>query len=115
MNDPSSRTQALRQRQAAAEAAHAAGLGVLVDRRHRAVARSGAAADTLLIAGPLARGTFGELMGLPQVSRDAELVAAEILARLDPVWTAGSGGWSTRAGPRAPERSFTDARPAASG
>ncbi len=90
------------------------GLGVLVDRRHRAVARSGAAADTLLIAGPLARGTFGELMGLPQVSRDAELVAAEVLARLDPVWSAGSGGWSTRKGPRAPERSFTDAQRAAS-
>ena len=59
------------------------GLGVLVDRRHRAVARSGTVTDTLLIAGPLARGTFGELMGLPQVSRDAEVVAAEILERLN--------------------------------
>lgn len=59
------------------------GLGLLVDRQHRAVSRSGTAADTLLIAGPLARGTFGELMGLPQVSCDAEVVAAEILERLN--------------------------------
>ena len=56
------------------------GLGLAVDERHRALGASGLPAPNLLVAGPLARGTFGELMGLPQVTRSAEEVAAEVLA-----------------------------------
>lgn len=90
------------------------GLGVLVDRRHRAVARSGTVSDTLLVAGPLARGTFGELMGLPQVSYDADLVAAEVLGTLGAARSTDTPGRSARAGTEGNQRTFTDALSAAS-
>ena len=56
------------------------GLGLLVDAEHRALRPDGSVVPGLFIAGPLARGTFGELMGLPQVTVHAELVA-DILGR----------------------------------
>ncbi len=54
------------------------GLGILNDADARAVTTAGDRLDTLLIAGPLARGTVGELMGLPQVTEHAVLVAGEV-------------------------------------
>ncbi|TPL84229.1 FAD/NAD(P)-binding protein [Mesorhizobium sp. B2-3-12] len=61
------------------------GLGIETSLESRAVGRDGRASAGLFVAGPLARGTFGELMGLPEVARHAELVAAEVAKLLDAV------------------------------
>jgi uncharacterized NAD(P)/FAD-binding protein YdhS len=67
--------------QAGALQADPACLGILVDDHGRAIRTDGAAWPNLFVAGPLARGTFGELMGLPQVNTQPRAVAAQ-LARL---------------------------------
>lgn len=56
------------------------GLGVLVDHLARVIGADGKATPNLFVAGPLARGTFGELMGLPQVSTQPERLANYVAA-----------------------------------
>lgn len=58
------------------------GLGIACDRRAVATGRDSQPVDGLYIVGPLARGTFGELMGLPQVTEHAVFVADRIAERL---------------------------------
>lgn len=50
-------------------------LGIETDRHGRAVGAYGNADPRILVAGPLARATFGELMGLPEVAIHAVRVA----------------------------------------
>ena len=56
------------------------GLGIAVDDQGRALTVAGCALDTLRVVGPPARGTWGELMGLPQVSQQPRDVAAHVAA-----------------------------------
>jgi uncharacterized NAD(P)/FAD-binding protein YdhS len=58
------------------------GLGVQTDFSARAIDASGKPQRRLFVSGPLARAAFGELMGLPQVSEHAALVAEEIRKEL---------------------------------
>ncbi|MFP1908744.1 FAD/NAD(P)-binding protein [Lonsdalea quercina] len=55
------------------------GLGILVNERSETLDILGQPNPRLLVVGPAARGRFGELMGLPQVSQHAESVARHLM------------------------------------
>jgi uncharacterized NAD(P)/FAD-binding protein YdhS len=59
------------------------GLGIEVDRYARVIGGDGAPSCNLFVAGPLARGYFGELMGLPQVSLQPERLAIHLSELLE--------------------------------
>ena len=68
--------------------ADALGLGLAVDEQSRVIGADGTADPSLWVAGPLARSTFGELMGLPQVLTHAEFVANSVAEELRERWIA---------------------------
>ncbi len=65
-------------RDAGALAADPFALGIAVDGESRVLRPDGTAWANLFVAGPLARGTHGELMGLPQMSRQPREVAGVV-------------------------------------
>lgn len=54
-------------------------LGIACDRQSRAIGADGHSAPTLYIAGPPARGTFGELTGVPEIATQAAAIVDTIL------------------------------------
>ncbi|MFT4184932.1 MAG: FAD/NAD(P)-binding protein [Rhizobium sp.] len=57
-------------------------LGLACNTASQALGADGALAPSLFISGPLARGTFGELMGLPEVVEHAAFVAGQVAAAI---------------------------------
>lgn len=55
------------------------GTGITCDKESHAVGAKGQSINNLYIAGPLARGTFGELTGVPEIAAQAERIAEQII------------------------------------
>ncbi|MFO1105106.1 MAG: FAD/NAD(P)-binding protein [Amaricoccus sp.] len=65
------------------------GLGIAVADECHAIEADGGVSSSLHVVGPLARGCVGELMGVPEVIRHAEHVAAELNRRLAKIAALG--------------------------
>jgi uncharacterized NAD(P)/FAD-binding protein YdhS len=63
--------------------ADALGLGIAVDRLGHAIGHQNEPNPHVFVAGPLARGTFGELMGISDLSAYAEKIAGRIAATVE--------------------------------
>ncbi|TCR83646.1 FAD/NAD(P)-binding protein [Rhizobium sp. BK376] len=59
------------------------GLGLDCTMTSQALGPTGEIAPSFYISGPLARGTFGELMGLPQVAEHAVFVAGQVAKEIE--------------------------------
>ena len=57
-------------------------LGLACDRGGRAIGAGGQITPGLFVAGPLTRGTFGELTGVPEIAAQCERLATEIIATI---------------------------------
>jgi uncharacterized NAD(P)/FAD-binding protein YdhS len=55
-------------------------LGLAVDQESRLISREGAGQESLLALGPLTRGSFGEMTGAPDISRQIERIAVAVAA-----------------------------------
>lgn len=55
------------------------GLGIACDDHCRAISSAGLPQTSLLIAGPLTRGTFGEITGVPEIAAQATAIADMVL------------------------------------
>ncbi|EHS52617.1 FAD dependent oxidoreductase [Rhizobium sp. PDO1-076] len=55
------------------------GLGIACDKHCRAISRGGRPQASLMIAGPLTRGTFGEITGVPEIAAQATCIVETIL------------------------------------
>lgn len=60
------------------------GFGIACDAHSRAVAHDGHPVNDLFIAGALARGTFAELAGVPELAAQVERIARQILEPANP-------------------------------
>lgn len=55
------------------------GLGIACDDHCRAISSAGLPQTSLLVAGPLTRGTFGEITGVPEIAAQASSIADMVL------------------------------------
>lgn len=65
-------------------------LGVATNATGRLLRADGTAWEDAFVVGPLARGAFGELMGLPQISLQPRMVTRQLTTCLEAGGTKGS-------------------------
>lgn len=58
------------------------GLGIACDDHCRAISSAGLPQTSLLVAGPLTRGTFGEITGVPEIAAQASSIADMVLRQI---------------------------------